>query len=71
MKRTLPTAGARAALSQCRAGLDRPVPNDSLVFYRVAFGLILAWQVYRLIAGGALTPLFVAPEMFFTYYGFG
>lgn len=71
MKWTRTIAGARAALSRCRTTLDRPVPNDSLAVYRVAFGLILAWQVYGMIASGALTPLFVAPEMFFTYYGFG
>ncbi len=51
--------------------IDRPVNNASLVFFRVCFGLVMAYQVYSLIAEGALRPMFQEPRFFFTYYGFG
>lgn len=43
----------------------------SLVFFRVAFGLILLWETYRYMVFGWVESKFIEPEFFFTYYGFG
>lgn len=53
--------------------LDRaiqPVDNASVVFFRVAFGLMMAWWAWDYLASGRVTTLYVAPAMHFSYYGF-
>ena len=49
--------------------LFRPVPLDSLVAFRVAFGLSMAlWAMY-MIFGGRVSELYIQPEYYFTYPG--
>jgi vitamin K-dependent gamma-carboxylase len=51
--------------------LFAPVDVASLVFFRVAFGAIMFWEVCRYFAYGWVERFYIEPEFFFTYYGFG
>ncbi|MCA1579238.1 MAG: HTTM domain-containing protein [Acidobacteria bacterium] len=64
-------AGAKANLWQrvC-AALFEPVDISFLVFFRIVFGGILLWEVYRYFSYGWITRYFVEPVLTFTYYGF-
>ena len=52
------------------AELFKPVDISFLVFFRVVFGGILVWEVYRYFANGWIGRYFVNPAVNFTYYGF-
>ena len=52
------------------AGLFEPVDISFLVFFRIVFGGILLWEVYRYFSNGWITRYFVEPVLTFTYYGF-
>jgi hypothetical protein len=52
------------------AALYEPVDISFLVFFRVLFGGIMLWEVYRYFTSGWITRYFVAPAVNFTYYGF-
>jgi len=58
------------ALSRWLAGLFRPVDIASLVCFRIAFGAIMVWEVYRYFDYGWIERYFVEPRLFFTYAGF-
>ena len=60
-------AGFRQRLS---AALFKPVDISFLVFFRIVFGAILVWEVYRYFTRGWITRYFVEPVITFTYYGF-
>ena len=47
-----------------------PVDNAALVFFRIGFGLILAWEVYRYFSHGWISRYWIEPQFHFTYYGF-
>ena len=53
------------------AALFEPVDISFLVFFRILFGGILLWEVYRYFTHGWITRYFVEPAVTFTYYGFG
>lgn len=65
------SAGAKAGLLQrvC-AALFEPVDISFLVAFRVLFGGILLWEVYRYFTRGWIARYFVEPVVNFTYYGF-
>ncbi|MBC7854667.1 MAG: HTTM domain-containing protein, partial [Pirellulaceae bacterium] len=48
-------------------------PRDvaSLVFFRIAFGVILLWEVLRYFLIGWIDSLYLLPAFHFTYLGFG
>jgi hypothetical protein len=50
--------------------LFQPVDISFLVFFRVLFGGIMLWEVYRYFANGWISRYFVEPALTFTYYGF-
>lgn len=52
------------------AALFEPVDISFLVFFRIVFGGILVWEVYRYFTRGWITRYFVEPVVNFTYYGF-
>lgn len=61
------------ALRDC---LFAPVHIDWLVFFRIAFGGIMLWEVWRYMAvdGDSLSRVvryYIQPNFHFTYYGFG
>lgn len=50
--------------------LFAPVDIASLVFFRVAFGLIMLWEVYRYFDHDWIRRYWMEPAFHFTYYGF-
>jgi len=65
------SSGVKASLSQrlC-AALIKPVDISFLVFFRILFGGITLWEVYRYFTHGWITRYYVEPAVTFTYYGF-
>lgn len=51
--------------------LQRSVAIDSLVAFRILFGLLLAFMMIRTLAKGWVYSIYLAPEFHFTYPGFG
>jgi vitamin K-dependent gamma-carboxylase len=41
-----------------------------LVFFRIAFGSIMLWEVLRYFAGGRIRRYYIEPTIFFSYFGF-
>ena len=50
--------------------LFEPVDISSLVFFRVAFGSILVWEVVRYFSHGWISRYYIEPSFYFTYLGF-
>ena len=50
--------------------LFRPLDIASLVFIRIAFGLLMFWEVWRYFAGNRIFRYWLQPEFNFTYPGF-
>jgi hypothetical protein len=57
-------------LQRLCAALFEPVDISFLVFFRVLFGAIMLWEVYRYFSYGWISRYFVEPVLTFTYYGF-
>ena len=57
-------------LSRVCGALFTPVDISFLVFFRILFGGIILWEVYRYFTHGWIGRYFVAPAVNFTYYGF-
>ncbi len=54
-------------MDRLRATLFRPVDIASLVFFRVAFGLTMLWEVKRYFDYGWISRYWIDPEYNFTY----
>src|SRR5918994_531121 len=52
------------------AALFIPVDISFLVFFRVLFGGIMLWEVYRYFNYGWISRYYIEPAVNFTYYGF-
>jgi vitamin K-dependent gamma-carboxylase len=52
------------------AALFKPVDISFLVFFRILFGGIMLWEVYRYFTYGWIARYYVEPAVTFTYYGF-
>ncbi|MEM9694254.1 MAG: HTTM domain-containing protein, partial [Myxococcota bacterium] len=50
--------------------LFRPVDIAALAVFRVAFGLLMAWDTLRYLSAGWATEHYVEPVMTFRFYGF-
>ena len=50
--------------------LDVPVDNASIVFFRIAFGLIMLWEVFRYFENGWIPRYWIDPGFLFPYEGF-
>jgi vitamin K-dependent gamma-carboxylase len=50
--------------------LFKPVRADSLAVFRILFGIIMLWEVYRYFKYGWIERYWVRPVMNFTYEGF-
>ncbi|MGH2561656.1 MAG: HTTM domain-containing protein [Thermomicrobiales bacterium] len=50
--------------------LFAPVDVASIVAFRIAFGLIMLWEVYRYVDHGWIAQYYVNPRFNFTYVGF-
>jgi hypothetical protein len=53
-----------------RQKLFEPIDIASLVYFRVAFGAIMLWEVYRYFSKGWISRYWIDPILNFTYYGF-
>jgi vitamin K-dependent gamma-carboxylase len=47
-----------------------PVDIASIVFFRIAFGLLMAWHAWTFFTRHRLAGYFLEPRLFFKYYGF-
>ncbi|MEO1257229.1 MAG: HTTM domain-containing protein [Bacteroidota bacterium] len=54
-----------------RKRLFEQVDISTLVFFRIAFGGILFWEVCRYFYYGWIERYWIAPDFYFTYQGFG
>jgi len=50
--------------------LSSPIDTALLVYFRILFGAILLWEVYRHFRHGWIRAFYVRPTVHFTYYGF-
>ncbi len=50
--------------------LHRPVSLQSLAVFRMAFGLLLAWDVWRFIRDDRISRYYAEPDFLFSYFGF-
>ncbi len=57
-------------LQRINAAVFKPVDISFLVAFRIIFGGIMLWEVYRYFTRGWITRYFVEPALTFTYYGF-
>ena len=65
------SSGAKTnILQRLCAALFKPVDISFLVFFRILFGGILLWEVYRYFTYGWISRYYVEPAVNFTYYGF-
>jgi hypothetical protein len=65
------SSGAKEnVLRRLCAVLFQPVDISFLVFFRILFGGIMLWEVYRYFRHGWIARYYVEPVVNFTYYGF-
>lgn len=65
------SSGAKATvLRRLCAALFNPVDISFLVFFRILFGGIMLWEVYRYFTYGWIARYYIEPVINFTYYGF-
>jgi hypothetical protein len=65
------SSGAKANfLRRTCAALFEPVDISFLVFFRILFGGIMMWEVYRYFTYDWIARYYVEPAVKFTYYGF-
>jgi vitamin K-dependent gamma-carboxylase len=56
--------------ARARNSAFAPVDIASIVFFRIAFGLLMAWHVWTFFTEHRLTSYFLEPRLLFKYYGF-
>ncbi|HUG89615.1 MAG TPA: HTTM domain-containing protein [Planctomycetaceae bacterium] len=70
-ERSVPSVATRGgALRRLAHRLFEPVDIGLLVFFRIAFGAIMLWEVYRYLSAGRLQQYYGTSEFHFTYLGF-
>jgi vitamin K-dependent gamma-carboxylase len=69
--RTPADSRARRLLRNLGYRLFQPVDGASLAVFRMLFGAIMVWEVYRYFSHGWITRYWVEPSFHFTYHGFG
>jgi vitamin K-dependent gamma-carboxylase len=53
-----------------RNRLFSPVDIASIIYFRIAFGLIMLWEVWRYFEYGWIKSYYIDPTVYFNYYGF-
>ncbi len=61
----------RHLLSRLLGVLLAPVDIAGIVFFRIAFGALMLWEVWRYLDNGWIAEFYIDPAFHFTYYGFG
>lgn len=59
------------SLQILRRFCEKPVPITSLVYFRIIFGLIMAWEAYRYLSKGWVNWLFADVPFHLVHPGFG
>lgn len=59
-----------ARLAGLREALSSPVDGASLAFFRIGFGALIAWEVWREYDGGAMRVDYVLPDFHYTWWLF-
>jgi hypothetical protein len=67
---TAPAREPQSTWQRLCAGLFKPVDISFLVFFRIVFGGITLWEVYRYFTNGWISRYYIEPAVTFTYYGF-
>jgi hypothetical protein len=57
-------------IDQIRNRLNRQTPIAPLIIFRIAFGSLMFLSTLRFILKGWVHTMYIAPKMFFPYYGF-
>lgn len=60
----------RAGFNALVARLFAPVDNSSIVVFRIAFGLVMLWEVNRYLSYGWVASYYIDPPYNFPYIGF-
>lgn len=63
-------AGNPSLLSRITRATFAPVDIATLVFFRIAFGALMTWEVCRYFAYGWIPRYWIEPQFLFKYYGF-
>lgn len=66
----VPSAAAPSRRRRALDSLSAPVDAASLAAFRIAFGSLLLWEVWKFFANGWIARYYVDPGFHFTYYGF-
>ncbi len=66
-----PLGWSTGPISTWLRSLFRPIDASSLVFFRIAFGVIMLVEVWRFYDRDWITRYYVDPDFMFKYYGFG
>ncbi|NNE72015.1 MAG: HTTM domain-containing protein [Rhodothermales bacterium] len=64
-------ARLRKEVGRHRSTLAAPIDAAPLAYFRIVFGAIMVWEVYRYWSKGWIERYYIEPEIFFTYPGFG
>src|SRR5688572_26310972 len=65
-----PSSAKANLLQRICAALFNPVDISFLVAFRLLFGGIILWEVYRYFTHGWISRYYIEPVLTFTYYGF-
>ena len=57
-------------VARARSSAFTPVDIASIVFFRITFGLLMAWHVWTFFTEHRLVGYFLEPRLLFKYYGF-
>jgi len=57
-------------LKKWRERAFAPVDSASLAAFRIAFGLLMTWDVWRFFSHHRISPYWLEPRLLFKYYGF-
>ncbi len=64
------TAAKSGLLQRLCAALFEQVDIAYLAFFRIVFGAIMLWEVYRYFSTGWIHRYYIAPSFYFGYFGF-
>jgi hypothetical protein len=62
--------GGWGRLENLQDRLFAPVDGASLAVFRIAFGLVVAWESFRYFSKGWISPNWIEPSFYFTFWGF-
>ncbi len=64
------TDGIAATLHNLQRKMLEPVDGASLAIFRIAFGSIMLWEVWRYFSSAWIARYYIQPEFHFKYFGF-